>query len=79
MFQATLDPLPPASDYASPTKLARLANAAISDARKIPVLVQAVVDQCRSSQRVTPLFRFLEASLVVRSLSTMTLTSLGIL
>ena len=79
MSQATLDPPNPVSDSASPTKLARLANAVISDDRKIPVLVQAVVDQCRSSQRVAPLFRFLEASLVVRSLSTMTLTSLGIL
>jgi hypothetical protein len=65
MFQETLNLLSSTSDYPSPTKLARQANATISDSRKIAVLVQAVVDQCRSSQRVTPLFRFLEASLVV--------------
>jgi len=79
MSQANLNPQPPASGYASPAKLARLANASISDARRTAILVQVVADQCHSSQRVTPLFRFLEAALVVRSFSLMTFTSLGIL
>jgi len=69
MDRGTLAPLGPASpEYASLTKLARLANTTISDARKTAVVVRAVVDQCNSSQRITPLFRFLEASLVVPSL-----------
>jgi len=67
MVQATLNPLPLASDSSSPTKLAHLTNATISDGRKTAALVRVVVDQCHTSQRITPLFRFLEAGLVARS------------
>ena len=49
----------------SASRIARLANEAITDSTRLSALVENVVEQCVETKRATPLLRFLEATLTV--------------
>jgi hypothetical protein len=50
----------------SPSRLARIATDLLSDSRVIDDVINKIVEQCIAKERISPLFRFIEASLVVR-------------
>jgi hypothetical protein len=62
MFQYSPPALQP---LVSPSRIARLANEAITDSTRLTALVENVVEQCVETNRATPLLRFLEATLTV--------------
>ena len=65
MFSQRLESTFNNPNLASPARLARLANARLSDTEAVSRVFSSVVTQCATRRSIDPLFRFIEASVAV--------------
>jgi hypothetical protein len=67
MFAERLESTLKNADLASPSRLARLAHTDLGNSDTVSRVFATITSQCQRRRSIDPLFRFIEASLAVKS------------